>query len=87
MFKELKLFFYILSIFFFITLLSKIYFSDNYKKKSYRSLNKIDLKINNYSKSLKILKNDTKNIIEYIDKNKNKKNKQYYFWKLLKKND
>ena len=87
MFKELKLFFYILSIFFFITLLSKIYFSDNYKKKSYRSLNKIDLKINNYSKSLKILKNDTKNIIEYIDKNKNKKNKQNYFWKLLKKND
>ena len=87
MFKELKLFFYILSIFFFITLLSKIYFSDNYKKKSYRSLNKIDLKINNYSKSLKILKNDTKNIIEYIDKNKNKKNKKYYFWKLLKKND
>ena len=87
MFKELKLFFYILSIFFFITLLSKIYFSDNYKKKSYRSLNKIDLKINNYSKSLKILKNDTKNIIDYIDKNKNKKNKQYYFWELLKKND
>ena len=68
MFKELKLFFYILSIFFFITLLSKIYFSDNYKKKSYRSLNKIDLKINNYSKSLKILKNDTKNIIEILKK-------------------
>jgi len=87
MLKELKFFFYILSVIIFITILSKIYFSDNYKKKSYRSVNKIDLKINNYSKDLKILKNDTKNIIEYVDKNNNKKNKKYYFWKLLKKND
>ncbi len=65
----------------------KIYFSDNYKKKSYRSINKIDSKINFYSKNLKILTNDTQNIIEYIDEDKNKKNKKYYFWKLLKIND
>ncbi len=87
MLKELKIFFYILSVIIFTTILSKIYFSDNYKKKSYRSVNKIDLKISNYSKNLKILKNDTKNIIEYIEKDKNKKNKKYYFWQLLKKND
>ena len=87
MIKELKFFFYILSIIFFITLLSKIYFSDNYKKKSYRSLNTIDSKINKYTKNLKILTDDTQDIIEYLDIDKNKKNKKYYFWNLLKKND
>ena len=87
MLRELKIFFYLLSIIFFITILIKIYFSDNYKKKSYRSLNKIDSKINKYTKNLKILTDDTRDIIEYLDIDKNKKNKKYYFWNLLKKND
>ena len=87
MLRELKIFFYLLSIIFFITILIKIYFSDNYKKKSYRSLNKIDSKINEYTENLKILTDDTQNIIEYLDIDKNKKNKKYYFWNLLKKND
>ena len=87
MLRELKIFFYLLSIIFFITILIKIYFSDNYKKKSYRSLNKIDSKINKYTKNLKILTNDTQDIIEYLDIDKNEKNKKYYFWNLLKKND
>ena len=87
MLRELKIFFYLLSIILFITILIKIYFSDNYKKKSYRSLNKIDSKINKYTKNLKILTDDTQNIIEYLDIDKNKKNKKYYFWNLLKKND
>ena len=87
MLRELKIFFYLLSIILFITILIKIYFSDNYKKKSYRSLNKIDSKINKYTKNLKILTDDTQDIIEYLDIDKNKKNKKYYFWNLLKKND
>tara|TARA_B100000029_G_scaffold145864_1_gene141196 strand:+ start:360 stop:623 length:264 start_codon:yes stop_codon:yes gene_type:complete len=87
MLRELKFFFYLLFIIFFITILIKIYFSDNYKKKSYRSLNKIDSKINKYTKNLKILTNDTQDIIEYLDIDKNEKNKKYYFWNLLKKND
>ena len=87
MLRELKIFFYLLSIILFITILIKIYFSDNYKKKSYRSLNKIDSKINEYTENLKILTDDTQNIIEYLDIDKNKKNKKYYFWNLLKKND
>ena len=87
MFKELKIFFYLIFIIFFISTLLKIYFSDNYKKKSYRSINKIDSKISIYSKNLKTLKNDTKNIIEYIEEDKNKKNKKYFFWDLLKIND
>ena len=87
MLREIKIFFYLLSIIFFITILIKIYFSDNYKKKSYRSLNKIDSKINEYTENLKILTDDTQNIIEYLDIDKNKKNKKYYFWNLLKKND
>ncbi len=87
MFKELKILFYLLSIILFILFSLKTYFSDSYKKKSYRSISKLDLKIINYSKNLNVLTNDTKNIIEYIDKDKNKKNKKYYFWDLLKKND
>ena len=87
MLKELKIFFYFITIIFFISLTSKIYFSDNYKKKSYRAINKIDLKINEYSVNLKVLSNDTKNIIEYVDKNNNQKKRKFYFWNLLKKND
>tara|TARA_Y100000590_G_scaffold457257_1_gene609520 strand:- start:330 stop:593 length:264 start_codon:yes stop_codon:yes gene_type:complete len=87
MIKELKVFFYLLVIAFFVTISIKIYFSDNNKKKSYRTINKLDLKIENYSKNLNILKNDTNNIIEYSSGDKNKKTKKYYFWNLLKKND
>ena len=87
MFKEIKyiIFVFIIGLFIFFT--AKYYFSDAYKKKSYRSLNKIDSKINNYSQNLELLADDTQNIIEYFDKDKNKKNKKYYFWNLLKKND
>ena len=87
MLKELKIFFYLITIIFFISLSWKIYFSDNYKKKSYRTINKIDVKINNYSENLKILPNDTKNIIEYLNKNNSQKKKKFHFWNLLKKND
>ena len=49
MFKEIKyiIFVFIIGIFIFFT--AKYYFSDAYKKKSYRSLNKIENKINTYS--------------------------------------
>ena len=38
MIKELRNLFYILIIFFFFFYIGKYYFSDNYKKKSYRTL-------------------------------------------------
>ena len=45
MIKELKYLFFILTIFVFIFLILKYYFSDNNKKNSYRSLVNIDKKI------------------------------------------
>ncbi len=82
MIKELKYFFYIITIFFFIFFVSRYYFSDNYKKKSYRSFNIIDEKILNFSDSLILLKNNTNNVIEYVEYEKDEK--KYHFWNLLK---
>ena len=64
MFKEIKyiIFVFIIGLFIFFT--AKYYFSDAYKKKSYRSLSNIENKINTYSEKLPILEDDTKNIIE-----------------------
>ena len=83
MLKELKYFFYILIIFIFIFFIGRYYFSDQNKKIIYRSINKMDKNIEKLSKNLHILKSDTKNIIEYVENDKNKKKKKYYFWELL----
>ena len=84
MIKELKYVFYIIIIFFFIFFISRYYFSDEYKKKSYRSLNLIEDKINIFSKNLVVLENDTNDIIQYVENQKNKNKKKYHFWELLK---
>ena len=86
MIKEIKylIFFLIIFLFFFFTV--KYYFSDNYKKKSYRSLNNIDKKIKLYSQKLPTLDDNTQNIIEYVKNIQTKKKKKYYFWELLDKN-
>tara|TARA_B100000989_G_C19402936_1_gene410779 strand:- start:199 stop:462 length:264 start_codon:yes stop_codon:yes gene_type:complete len=86
MIKEIKYFFFIFVIFSFIFLTGKFYFSDTNKKNSYRSLNDIDNKIDKFSKKLPILEDDTKNIIEYVEKSNNKK-KRFNFWKLLNSNE
>jgi len=89
MLKELKYFFYISIIFFFLFFTGIYYFSDTNKKISYRSLNEISKKIDNFTKDLQTLKSDTDNIIEYVEtiKNDNKKKKKYYFFELLTNND
>ena len=87
MFKEIKylIFVFIIGIFLFIT--GKYYFSDSNKKNSYRSISLIDEKLNNYTDKLPILENDTKNIIEYVEKSNEKKKKKFNFWKLLDSNE
>tara|TARA_Y100001935_G_scaffold149958_1_gene123810 strand:+ start:503 stop:760 length:258 start_codon:yes stop_codon:yes gene_type:complete len=85
MIKELKYLTYVIFIFIFLFLTIKYYLSDNNKKKSYRSFNSIDKKIELFSNQLPILENNTKNIIEYVENTKNKKKKKYNFWKLLEK--
>ncbi len=83
MFKELKYVLYVIVIFLFIFLTGKYYFSDENKKNFYRSFNNINEKINIYSSSLPLLKNNTNNVVEYVKNNTSKDNKKYRFWKLI----
>ena len=83
MLKEIKYLIFILVICLFSFFVGRYYFSDVNKKKSYRSLNNINEKINIYAEKLPILESDTENIIEYIDQSKEKKKKKFNFWKLI----
>ena len=87
MLKEIKylILISIISLFLFLTI--KHYFSDNNKKKAYRSLSSIDEKINIYAEKLTILEDDTKNIIEYVEQSNSNKKKKFNFWKLLESNE
>ena len=87
MVKEIKYLIYLLVIISFVLFTVKYYFSDEHKKKSYRSLSNINNKIEIYSKKIPTLNDDTKDIIEYVKNTKTKKKKKYYFWELLDKND
>ena len=87
MIKELKYFFYISIILFTFFLTLKYYFSDDNKKKSYRSFKQIDEITIKYSKNLILLNNDTNEIVEYVKKNTDKDKKNYNFWKLIANND
>ena len=87
MLKELKYLLYLLAITFFLFLSLKYYFSEDNKKNSYRSLKSLDEKIFNYSKNLILLKNDTINIVEYVEKIIDKNKKNYNFWNLINDNE
>ena len=87
MYKEIKYLLFIIIIFLFVFLSVKYYFSDQNKKKSFRSLKDINQKINLYSKELPVLESDTQNIIEYVKNKENKKKKKYSFWELINKDD
>ena len=43
----------------------------------------MDQNIEKLSEKLHILKSDTKDIIEYVENDKNKEKNKYYFWELL----
>ena len=87
MLKELKylLYLFVILLFFFLSL--KYYFSDDNKKNSYRSYKQMDEKISNYSQNIILLKSDTIDIVEYIEKTINKNKKNYNFWKLINNNE
>ena len=82
MLKEIKYLIFIVVIVLFIFLTGRYYFSDDNYKKSYRAISSIDEKISSNENNLFILKNDTENIIEYVEY-KNKNTKKYSFWELL----
>ena len=83
MIKELKYLFFLLVIFFFIFFSVRFYFSDENIKNSYRSTSLLDKKIKETENNLVLLKNDTENIIEFVEHKNNNKIKEYSFWELL----
>ena len=83
MLKEIKYLIFVIIIGLFIFFTGRYYFSDDHKKKSYRSYKDNNEKILIYSKNLPILKSNTNNVIEYIKQTNNKKKKKCNFWKLL----
>ena len=87
MLKELKnlLFLFVITLFFFISL--KYYFSDNNKKNSYRSYKQVDKKITMYTQNIILLKSDTIDMVEYVEKTIDKNKKNYNFWELIDKNE
>lgn len=87
MIRELKYFFYILTIIVFIFFVGNYYFSEKNIKNSYRSINLFEKKVIEYSNNLKILGSDTQNIIKYLDNNIIKDEKKYRFWELLIDNE
>jgi hypothetical protein len=87
MLKELKylLYLFVIILFFFISL--SYYFSDDNKKNSYRSFKQVDEKIINYSQNIILLKSDTIDIVEYVEKTIDKNKKNYNFWELINNNE
>ena len=83
MIKELKYLFFLIVIFFFLFFTIRFYFSDENKKKIFRSINILEEKIEKSEKDLILLKNNTENIIDYVENIDDKKTKTYSFWKLL----
>ena len=87
MIKELKYLFFLITIFFFIFFTVRYYFSDENYKKSYRSTSLLDERIKNEEKDLILLKNNTENIIEFVEYKNNNKTKKFTFWDLIYKNE
>ena len=86
MIKELKIVFYLIFIILFFSFTIKYYFSDTNKKNYFRKFETIDKKIDKFSQKIPIIKNDTINIIEYVDNEENNK-KKFNFWKLLENDE
>ena len=82
MLRELRYLCFSIFIILFFYFIIKYYISDDYKKKSFRSFSNNEKKIFSYVENLPILENDTKNIIEYLKINKEKK-KKFNFWELI----
>ena len=83
MLKEIRYLIFIIVVSSFVLFIGNYYFSDENKKKSYRSYKDNDEKIKLYSKNLPILEDNTQNIIEYVNQTNKEKKKKFNFWKLL----
>ena len=85
MLKEVKYVVYLLTIFFFIFFVIKFYFSENNIKWSNKVILQYQKILDKKFINLPIVKDDTKDIIEYTSEIEDFKNKkQRKFWDLLK---
>ena len=87
MIKELKYVLYLFVIFSFTIFTAKYYFSDENKKKTFRSSQEFNNKIDNYLTNITLIDSDTDNIIEYVESSKDQNEKKYHFWELLNDNE
>ena len=87
MLKKLKNIFYLGSFFIFIFLITRFYFSDQNIRETNKSRSFYSVELNSNTQNLPLLKNDTNNIIEYMDDVEvyKKKKKKYTFWDLIGK--
>ena len=87
MLKKIKNIFYLSSFFIFIILTTRFYFSDQNIRETNKSRSLYAVTLNNNTQNLPLLKNDTNNIIEYINDVEiyKKKKKKYTFWDLIGK--
>ena len=87
MLKKIKNIFYLASFIIFIILITRFYFSDQNIREIKKSRSFYSVKLNNNTHNLPLLKNDTNNIIEYINDVEiyKKKKKKYTFWDLIGK--
>ena len=87
MLKKIKNIFYLASFIIFMILTISFYFSDQNIMKTNKSRSLYSVKLNDDIQNIPLLKNDTKNIIEYrndIELYKKKK-KKFTFWNLIGK--
>ena len=87
MLKEIKYFIYLLVIFVFILFSIKFYISDDNIKKTFRSLNSVDINIDSFETKLPVISNDTEDIVKYLNNEDSTNKKKYLFWDLLKSED
>ena len=87
MIKKVKNIFYLAAFFIFVILTTNFYFSEQNIKETNKSRSLYSVELNNNAQNLPLLKNDTINIIEYIDDLEvyKKKKKNYTFWNLIGK--
>ena len=85
MVKEIRYLFYLVVLSIFIFLVINYYFSDYYEKKSNRKISNFLDNFNSKNIDIPLIKNDTKNIIEYkINSDQMINTKQRKFWDLIK---
>ena len=87
MLKNIKYIFYLGSIFVFIILTTRFYFSNQNIRETNKSRSFYSVELSNNTQNLPLLKNDTNNIIKYLNDVEvyKKKKKKFSFFDLIKK--